>query len=182
MKRLFLPLLLLTGNAFSVKAQTSPIIHTKKTPMATSISLSPLASGLLLIGKEGIEPGNNKALDAYFAPGYVLHSQSGDLNLEQLKAYWAALRRALTCFTVTREQIIVEGRMAAARSTFSGTFDKEFTPAGGAAIKPTGQPVRFEVIGTFQFNEAGQLVEEWVQSDQVSFFKQFGVDRLSSKK
>jgi predicted ester cyclase len=112
----------------------------------------------------------------------VLHSQSGDMNLEQLKAYWAALRRALTGFTITREQIIVEGRMAAARSTFSGTFDKEFIPAGGAAIKPTGKPVRFEVIGTFQFNEAGQLVEEWVQSDQVSFLKQFGVELPNPKK
>lgn len=181
MKKLLFPLLLLVS-PYSLRAQTTPAGQARKTAASTLISSSPLAAGLIRVGKEGIDAGNSTVLDAYFADGFVLHRPGGDMNLEQLKAYWTALRRALTGFTITREQIIVEGRMASARSTFSGTFDKEFSPAGAAPIKPTGKPVRFEVISIFQYNEAGRLAEEWVQNDQVSFLKQLGVDLLAPKK
>ena len=181
MKKTFFCLLLLAGTHL-LKAQTATLAPSKKPAMSSYISSSPLAADLVRIGKEGIEPGNNQALDAYFAEGFVLHSQSGDMNLMQLKAYWASLRRALTGFTITREQIIVEGRMASARSTFTGTFMNEFAPAGAAVIQPTGKPVKYEVISTFRYNEAGRLAEEWVQSDQVAFLRQFGVDLLAQKK
>lgn len=147
----------------------------------TFISANPLAAGLIRVGEEGINTGDDRVLDAYFSKDYVLHGPDGDLNLSQLKAYWKNLRSALTGFAITRQHIIVEGNWVGARSTFSGTFDKALKQSPVGLLEPTGKRVTFEVIGTFRYNEDGLLAEEWVQNDRVSFLKQFGVDPFAKK-
>lgn len=157
-----------------------------KHPMAitatgdTYISTNPVAMGLVRVGEEGINPGDDNVLDAYFSRDYVFHGPSGDLNLTQLKAFWTDLRNALTGFAITRLQIIVEGNMAAGRNKFSGTFDNEFKNSPVGTIKPTGKPVSYEVLNTFRYDEDGLLAEEWVQYDNVVFLKQFGVNLLDA--
>lgn len=166
----------------------SPAAETSASPSPSAENNNPLLStdslkaGLIRVGDAGIETGDEKVLDAYFTPDFVIHTQSGDLNLAQLKAYWVNLRNALTGFAITREQIITEGNTLAARSTFSGTFDKELTQSRVGPLKPTGQPVKWEVISTFRYNNNGRLAEEWVISDNVGFLKQFGVDVLKTSR
>jgi predicted ester cyclase len=124
-----------------------------------------LAAGLIRIGKEGIATGNDKVLDAYFYDDFVIHAPGGNMNLTQLKTFWASLRHALTGFTITREQIIVESNWVGSRTIFSGTFDKVFTQSPVGTIQPTGKPVKLEVINVFRYTDAGLLAEEWVQYD-----------------
>lgn len=164
-----------------LEAQTPTPNSKISTRINSSISKQPLAAGLVRVGKEGIETGNDKVLDPYFADDFILHAPNSDMNLTQLKAYWVNLRQALSGFTITREQIIVEGNMVGARSIFSGTFDQELKQSPVGVIQPTGKLVKFEVISTFRYNEAGLLAEEWVQNDGISVLKQFGVDILKAR-
>ena len=68
-----------------------------------------------------------------------------------------------------------------ARRIFSGIFAKELKQSAVGTIEPTGKPVKFEVISTFRYNDAGLLAEEWVQNDGISVLKQFGGDLLSTR-
>ena len=72
-----------------------------------AISTTPLADGLIRIGRQEVEIGDDQA-DAYFAADYIFHSPDGDLNLTQLKAFWVNLRTALTGLTITRLQVLTE--------------------------------------------------------------------------
>ncbi len=125
-------------------------------------------------------PGNDKVLGAYFTDDFVIHAPGGDRNLTQSKAYWTSLRHALTGFTVTRAQTIVEGNWVGSCTIFSGTFDKALTHPLVGTIQPTGKPVRYEVINMFRYTDAGLLAEEWVQYDQIGILKQLGVDLLNT--
>ena len=154
--------------------------NVKPSSMNATISANPLAAALIRVGKEGIETGDDKVLDAFYAKDFVFHGPGGDMNLAQLKASFTNYRNALTGYTITREQIIVEGNFAAARNTFSGTFDNELKQSPVGPIKPTGKPVRWEVINTFRYDEQGRLAEEWIQNDGISFLQEFGVDILKT--
>lgn len=145
-----------------------------------AISTTLLADGLIRIGRQEVELGDEAAMDAYFAPDYVFHSPDGDLNLTQLKAFWVNLRTALTGLTITRLHVITEGKLAAARNRLSGKFDQALAQSAVGAIQPTGQPVAFESINTFRYDADGRLAEEWVQYDNVQMLKQFGINLLAS--
>jgi hypothetical protein len=53
---------------------------------------SPLARDLIRIGDEAIAHADDAALRAYFAEDYVFHGPGGDLNFDELRAYFASLR------------------------------------------------------------------------------------------
>ncbi|MBC5829278.1 MAG: hypothetical protein GIW98_03675 [Candidatus Eremiobacteraeota bacterium] len=50
------------------------------------ISDSVLAQGLIRVGKDGIESGDDGVIDAYFADGFVFHGPGGNMTLKDLKA------------------------------------------------------------------------------------------------
>jgi hypothetical protein len=91
------------------------------------ISDSPLARDLIRIGDEAIARADDAALRAYFAEDYVFHGPGGDLSFDQLRAYFGSLRAAFAGLRLVREQIIVDSRFLAARTTFSGDFTGAFT-------------------------------------------------------
>ena len=144
------------------------------------ISDSPLARDLIRIGDEAIARADDAALRAYFAPGYVFHGPGGDLSSDQLSAYFGSLRAAFTGLRLVREQIIVDGRFLAARTTFSGDFTGVFTYSPIGPVKPTGQQLEWEAIGTFRYDDEGRLAEEWVQTDYRSFLTKLGVTTTES--
>ena len=74
---------------------------------------------------------------------------------------------------MVREQLIVEGDYATARNTLSGTFENELALPTGV-VQPNGQLVTLEFINIFHFNETGQIIEEWVQFDNLSLLTQIG--------
>src|SRR5580704_12547784 len=145
------------------------------------ISDSPLARDLIRIGDEAIARADDAALRAYFAPRYVFHGPGGDLSSDQLSAYFGSLRAAFTGLRLVREQIIVDGRFLAARTTFSGDFTGVFTYSPIGPVEPTDQHLEWEVIGTFRYDAGGKLAEEWVQTDYRGLLTKLGVTTTESR-
>ena len=87
----------------------------------------------------------------------------------------ASLRAAFSDLRLVREQIIVERNFLAARTTFSGDFTGVFTYSPIGPVKPTGQHLEWEVIGTFRYDDDRRLAEEWVQTDYRSLLTKLGV-------
>ena len=144
------------------------------------MSDSPLARELIRIGDEAIVREDDTALRAYFSPDYVFHGPGGHLGFEELRAYFASLRAAFSDLRIVREQIIVDGNYLAARTAFSGYFTGVFTYSPVGPVEPTGRQLQWEVIGTFRYNEDGELAEEWVQTDYRSFLTKLGVTTTES--
>ena len=91
------------------------------------ISDSPLARGLIRIGDQAIAREDDAKLRDYYAEDYLFHGPGGDLSFDELRAYFASLRAALSDLRIVREQIIADGRFLAARNTFAGDFTGVFT-------------------------------------------------------
>src|SRR5580704_11862776 len=123
------------------------------------ISDSPLARDLIRIGDE---------------------ATGRDLSFDQLRAYFASLRAAFAGLRLVREQIIVDGRFLAARTTFSGDFTGVFIYSPIGPVEPTGQHLEWEVIGIFRYDDEGRAAEEWVQTDYRSFLTKLGVTTAES--
>src|SRR5579859_901397 len=139
------------------------------------ISDSPLARDLIRIGNEAIAREDAPALRAYFREDYVFHGPGADLGFDELNAYFASLRAAFKGLRLVREQIIVEGNFLAARTTFSGDFTGLFTHSPIGPVEPTGQHLKWEVIGIFRYDDEGRLAEEWVQTDYRGLLVKLGV-------
>ena len=139
------------------------------------ITNSPLARDLIRIGDEAIAHEDAAKLRAYFADDYVFHGPGTELSFDELSAYFASLRAAFSNLRLVRQQIIVDGKFLAARTTFSGDFTDVFTYSPIGPVEPTGQHLEWEVIGIFRFNDEGRLAEEWVQTDYRSLLTMLGV-------
>lgn len=125
------------------------------------------------IADEGFTQGNFDLLDEYLAEDYVVHSPFGDLNREDVKSFFAAMRAAFTDFLVVRENMVIEGDYAAMRTIVTGTFEHEFSSASGV-ISPNGQPIALEIVMIFHFDDEGMVDEEWAQFDNLGFLTQLG--------
>ena len=143
--------------------------------MSAFISDTPLARELIRIGDEAIAREDDAKLRAYFAEDYVFHGPGSDLSFDELSAYFASLRAAFSDLRLVREQIIVDSRFLAARTTFSGDFTGVFNYSPIGPVRPTGQHLEWEVIGTFRYDDEGRLAEEWVQTDYRGFLVKLGV-------
>ncbi len=141
-----------------------------------------LVRGLIDIGEHGIATEDDAALDAYFAGDYVFHGPDGDLDYPALKSYFASLRAAFTGFQVTRDQVIAEGNLVAARTTMTGIFEHEFTQSPAGPLPPNGERVTFRIINLFRYDDQGKLAEEWVQTDNRGLLRQLGADTGVSSK
>lgn len=122
---------------------------------------------------EAFVTGDFEVLDRYLAEYYVVHSPFGDLDRAGAKGFLGALRSALTDFKAMREPVVVEGNLVATRTALFGRFTKEFTGPTGV-IQPNNQPVNFEFVNIFRFDEQAMIVEEWVQFDMLGLYTQLG--------
>lgn len=137
--------------------------------------LSARARALVRIGETAIAKHDDRALDAFFAPGFVFHGPAGKASYPQLKAAFAAYRAAFKDFRVTRQAIVENGDFVAARTTMSGVFTNTFdTPFG--PIAPTGKRAQWELINIFRYDADGRLAEEWVQYDYAGMMRQLGAE------
>ena len=119
------------------------------------------------------ENGDYAAIRSHIADDYVVHSPFGDLDWPAVEGLFTALSNALTDYTVTRDPVLVEGNLTTTRTVISGVFENEFAGPMGI-FPPTGQPFTLEYINILQFNENGQVIEEWVQFDVLNFMSQLG--------
>jgi predicted ester cyclase len=132
-----------------------------------------LARDLIRIGDDAIAREDDVALRAYFAADYVFHGPRGDLDFDQLRAYFASVREAFSNLRIVREPIIVEGNFLAARTVFSGDYTSLFTYSPIGPLEP--RHVEWELMGMFRYDDDGRLAEEWVQTDYRSHLINLGV-------
>ncbi|HEY4427023.1 MAG TPA: ester cyclase [Solirubrobacteraceae bacterium] len=144
------------------------------------ISDTPLARDLIRIGDEAIAREDEAKLRAYFAEDYVFHGPGSELGFDELSAYFASLRAAFSDLRLVREQIVVDGNLLAARTTFSGDFSGVFAYSPIGPVEPTGEHLEWEVIGIFRYDGGARLAEEWVQTDYRSFLTKLGVTTTES--
>ena len=130
---------------------------------------------MIRIGDEAIATEDDAKLRTYFADDYVFHGPGRDLSYEELRAYFESLRTAFSGLRIVREQIIVDGtpRSRVPRSPATSPRFLRESPIG--PVGPTGQHVVWELIGTFRYNNAGRLAEEWVQTDYRSSVTKLGI-------
>jgi steroid delta-isomerase-like uncharacterized protein len=128
---------------------------------------------LLRIADESFNAGNFERLEEFLAPDYVLHSPLGNTDRTTSKAIYEAMGAAMPDLELTREIIVSEGNWSGVRTVLRGTFTNDYaTPIG--VLPPTGQPIVLEVVNFFQFNDAGQVTEEWAEFDNLGFLTQLG--------
>jgi predicted ester cyclase len=131
--------------------------------------------GLVRIGELELTGENQAEIDAYFAPGFRFHGPGGrELDYDGLQSYFASVRAAFDDRTITRGIVIVEGCYVACQTTIAGTFVREFTHSPVGPLPPNGQPVVFELINIFRYDDQGRLAEEWIQSDSRNVLRQLG--------
>ncbi|MFQ5865451.1 MAG: ester cyclase [bacterium] len=114
--------------------------------------------------------GNLDKADQFFAPNYMRHNPrslepttpSEIENLEEFKAYVEQFRATYPDFNVKVEAIIVEGDMAAARWTATGTQ------------KDTNKQLDVAGVSITRLAE-GKAVEEWVTWDTHLAMQQLGM-------
>lgn len=128
---------------------------------------------LIRVVDEGVTPGNFDIVKELVADDYALHSPLGDLDRDGVIGFFSALHTSLTDFKAIRDQVIVEGKFGATRTTITGTFDKDF-PSPLGVLKPNHKPVVIVIINMFRFNDDGLIAEEWAQFDALGFFTQLG--------
>lgn len=138
------------------------------------------ARALVRIGQVGIATEDNDALDAYFGEGFKFHGPGGDATYSELKAFFASMRAAFTDYRCERSEIIRDGNFIGARTTMSGTFTSRFEASPVGPLEPNGKHVSFDLVNMFRYNDAGELVEEWVQYDTLDFVRQLGVEVASA--
>ena len=138
------------------------------------------ARGLIHIGRDAIAQSDDAALDRYFSHDYVLHSPGGDVDLTGLKAFFAMMRSAFSDFACERVALVEQGDVIAARTVMTGVFTGPLHGTAAGDIRPNGKPMRRELLNLFRYDANGRLAEEWIQSDDLSFLKQLGVEMTVS--
>ncbi len=112
-----------------------------------------------------------EAAGEVYAENYVGHDPAGTHagSLEQLKQSAAAVFAAFPNMSLTADDIIVEGEMAAKRWTGRGTHTGEWLgiPATGKEIVITGNNV-FRIVD-------GKIADCWAESDALGLMQQLGV-------
>jgi hypothetical protein len=74
-----------TPPAAKDQTEAKPITRQSDQKVSSKTARSALVEGLIRIGSVGIAQGDEAALNAYFADGFVLHGSGGNLNFKQGK-------------------------------------------------------------------------------------------------
>lgn len=93
----------------------TPATQTDDQPRDAVDPLDPgrLAEELVRIGRTAIAKPDDAALDGFFTEDFKFHGPTGDLDRDDLKAFFASIRAAFSGFAVEREQILVSGNWLA---------------------------------------------------------------------
>ncbi len=137
---------------------------------------SDLVSKFTCIMNEGHEKGDGTVLDSAVAIDFVLHCPDGSKkNRHESRAAFTAMRNALSDFTLRCDPVLVDGNLLSARTIMEGRFTKTFNMEPMGQAQPNDQPIHFETISIFRFDDQGLLAEEWAQSDNMTLMGQMGL-------
>jgi predicted ester cyclase len=113
----------------------------------------------------------------YFSPDFRFHGPDGfESDRDGLEAYFASLRAAFDDRSIRRGIVVREGNTVACQTWIEGTFVREFTQSPIGPVAPNGRRITFDLINIFQVDDGGQLVHEYVRTDNRSLLRALGAD------
>ena len=132
-----------------------------------------------LLAEQGLSGGNPDIIDQVYAADALIHlppSFSADaITPEAFKFIITSLNGAMPDFQATLDLIIAQEDWVAYRLTWHGTFENPMQRPDGSTFEPTDNPILLSFNTISQFNEDGQIVEEWTEFDNLSWLTQLGL-------
>ena len=120
--------------------------------------------------EEGFSKGDITVFDKYTSPDFVEHQHGfSPANIEGVKNGINNLHNAFPDFTLTIEDLVIDGDKVWGRMTGRGTHERQFGP-----IPKTGKKFEITVIDIARFSN-GKLVEHWGVPDRLSLMEQLGM-------
>jgi predicted ester cyclase len=107
--------------------------------------------------------------DSYFAPGFVAHYSTGDMDREQYFKYGAGTSSAFPDLIQTVEDIISQVDKVAVRISLQGTHKGNF---GG--IPATGRKGKIQAALIFKIAQ-GKFIEVWAFPYEMGLLRQLGI-------
>jgi predicted ester cyclase len=135
-----------------------------------------LVARLIRAGELDVSGENQVETDSYFDKSkYRFHGPDGfKADYAGLSDYFKSIRAAFDERSIRRGIIVAEGNQIACQTWIEGRFVRDFTHSPAGALPPNGQRVVWDLSNLFRFDDQGQLVEEWVMTDNRSFLRQLG--------
>ncbi len=120
--------------------------------------------------ENGFGKGNVSVFDMYASPDFVEH-QNGFIppNTEGVKKAIDSLHSAFPDFSMSIEDLAMDGDKVWGRMTAQGTHRGQFGP-----LPPTGKKFEIAVIDIMRFKD-GQLIEHWGVPDRLALMEQLGM-------
>jgi predicted ester cyclase len=106
--------------------------------------------------------------DKYYAPEFVYHLTTGDMNFEEYKQFAVALVKIFPDANFTIDDIIAVGDKVIIRRTLQATHKGEFL-----GVAPTGKKISQAGISIFRI-AGGKITEIWTVSDIFGLMQQLG--------
>ena len=149
--------------------------HSQETKM-THMTREQLVARLKRAGELEVSGEDQAETDSYFdAAPYRFHGPDGfEADYAGLTNYFKAIRAAFDDRSIRRGIIVAEGNYNACQTWIEGKFVREFTQSPAGPVPPNGQRIVWDLMNIFQFNDQGQILEEWVRTDYRSFLRQLG--------
>ena len=142
----------------------------------THMTREQLVARLKRAGELEVSGEDQAETDSYFdAAPYRFHGPDGfEADYAGLTNYFKAIRAAFDDRSIRRGIIVAEGNYLACQTWIEGKFVREFTQSPAGPVPPNGQRIVWDLMNIFQFNDQGQILEEWVRTDYRSFLRQLG--------
>jgi len=119
--------------------------------------------------EEGFGKGNIAVFDKHSSEDFIEHQYGfNPPNVESVKKAILSLHNAFPDFSMTIEDLIVEGDKVWGRMTGRGTHKGQFGP-----LPPTDRKFEITVIDIMRFQN-GKLVEHWGVPDRLALMEQLG--------
>lgn len=111
------------------------------------------------------------AIDELTTEDFALHQlvAEEDHDLDGFRAFLAELHNAMPDFSLVVEDLVVEGDVAIAHATMSGTPEEPMQ-----ALQPTGESFSVNVFHKYRLDD-GRIAESWVMADALSTLNQLGM-------
>jgi len=106
----------------------------------------------------------------YYRPEVALHGlPEGVADAASLGEFYAAFWAGVPDAHASIEDLFESGDRAVVRLHLTGTHQGELL-----GMKPTGNPVSFEMINIARFDDDGKIAERWTVADFMSLMQQIG--------
>ncbi|TXE14724.1 ester cyclase [Algoriphagus aquimarinus] len=120
--------------------------------------------------EEGFSKGDVTVLDTYSSPDFIEHQYGfHPPGAQGVKNAINSLHNSFPDFSLTIEDIVVDGDKVWGRMTGRGTHKKQFGP-----LPPTGKKFEITVIDIMQFKD-GKLIAHWGVPDRLALMEQLGM-------